>query len=504
VQRMDTMLAAARRIPRNRLRVETRAGDPRDELNLLRVGADRARAIVIVAPEGLDDDAAKRWTFSTLLAVRRVAGAGFRGHVVVESRHVESHELLAAAATPPATMQDLEPLRLIQIAGDDIVARVLAQSIRQRGVYFVLRELLSFRGCELYFEPLPSQLAGWRFDEVHAAVHDGLVVGVRPRGAVPALNPDGDLRLERGDDLIVLENDRGVFKTDASLELPTPRCDAVERGEPESPMSVVVLGENRALPEFLVELDAALPERSRVEVFARPCAPGRGLAPSAARIAIECKELDPAEAARELGSALLGADAVVVLGMSAEHDVDADSAALETLMTLRHAERSSGASVPRVLTELRNLSNASHVMATSDDFVVSSEILALLIGQLALTPDLEPVLHDDLLNPGSNDVFLRPRQAYVGDGEATFADAMAAARLRREVAIGYLVAESVTVSPDLRALVAGRAEDDEISPARLNPPRGERIPPDAQVVVIAREPIKPSAEPVRPEPVESR
>jgi hypothetical protein len=45
----------------------------------------------------------------------------------------------------------------------------------------------------------------------------------------------------------------------------------------------------------------------------------------------------------------------------------------------------------------------------------------------------------------------------------------------------------MTVSPDLRALMAGRAEDDEISPARLAPPRSERIPADARVIVIARE-----------------
>jgi hypothetical protein len=488
VHRMDTLLAAARRIPRNRLRIETRAGDPRDELSLLRVGADRARAIVIVAPDGLDDAAAMRWTFSTLLAVRRVAGTEFRGHVVVETRHLESQYLLTASADPPASEPKLEPLRLIQIAGDDIVARVLAQSIRQLGVYFVLREILSFRGCELYFEPVPDRLAGRSFDEVLGNVHGALVVGLRARGAAPVLNPDGATRLEKGDHLIVLEEDRGAFRVDEALRLPEPRLGADEVAGTEAPMSVVVLGENRALPEFLVELDGVLPTGSEVQVFVEPGTMCGDLARSAARIRITCMEREPVQVARDLGPALLGADAVVVLGMSVEHGIDADSSALEILMTLRHAERARGVRVPRVLTELLNLATASHVMATSDDFVVSSEILALLIAQLALAPDLEPVLHDDLLNPGCNDVFLRPRQVYVGEGEATFADVMAGARSRHEVAIGVLLSERMTVSPDLRSLMAGRAEDDEISPARLNPSRSELVPADARVVVIAREP----------------
>jgi ion channel POLLUX/CASTOR len=486
VRRMDAMLAAARRIPHNRLRIETRAGDPRDELSLLRVGADRAGAIVVLAPDGLDDAQAMRWTFSTLLAVRRVAGSDFRGHVVVESRHLESQYLFSAAAEAPASMPDLKPLRLIQIAGDDMVARVLAQSIRQLGVYFVLRELLSFRGCELYFEPVPDQLAGKSFDEVHAKVHGAMVVGLRARGAVPQLNPRGDVRLERGDHLIVLEEDRDTFLVDGALELPEPRLGADEIVH-KDPLSVVVLGENRALPEFLAELDGVLSPGSEVTVFARTGAAEAELVVPTRNIRITREGRDPVQVARELGPALLGADVVVVLGVSAACDVDADAAALETLMTLRHAERLRGVRVPRLLTELSDFATASHVMATSDDFVVSSEILALLIGQLAITPDLEPVLHDDLLNPGCNDVFLRPRQVYVGEGEATFADVMAGARRRREVAIGLFLSDRTLVSPDLRALLTGRAEDDEITPARLNPPRSDRVPLDARVVVIARE-----------------
>ena len=487
VHRMDAAMAAACRIPGNRLRVETRSGDPREVIDLLRVRADQARSIVILAPDGLDDLEATRWTLGVLQGVRRIAGPEFRAHVTVESRHVESEALFEASADAPVSFDGLRPLRLIQIAGDDITARLLAQSVRQDGVYFVLRELLSYRGHELYFEPVPDRLAGMTFDEVHSIVHEAVVVGLRARGAAPRLNPDGATCLEIGDDLIVLETDRQTYRVDEAQRLPEPRSDVEEAPSPEEPMSVVVLGEDRALPELLAELDGALPPGSTVRVHVAPGAAMGDLAGRVGQIRVACAERAPSQVARELDASLLEADAVIVLGTSEERGQDADTAAFETLMTMRHAERARGARVRRRMTAIRNLATASRVLATSEDFVVSSEILALLMGQLALSPELEGVLHDDLLNPGCNDVFLHPRQTYVGDGDATFADVMAGARRRHEVAIGFYQRGVMTVSSNLRALMAGRAEDDEISPARLAPPRSERIPLDARVIVIARE-----------------
>jgi hypothetical protein len=182
---LDARLRFVRNVPSARVRPFSRSGDPRSELALLRVCADRARTILVIAPSRLDDDHALRWSVSTLLAIRSAVGADFRGRVIVESRRATHAPLLALTGEAGLARSARLPIEIF--ASDDIVARVLAQSIRQGGVYFALRELLSFRGSELYVEELPAALVGKTFDDAHALVEHGIAVGV--------LHADGSHRL---------------------------------------------------------------------------------------------------------------------------------------------------------------------------------------------------------------------------------------------------------------------------------------------------------------------
>jgi hypothetical protein len=249
----------------------------------------------------------------------------------------------------------------------------------------------------------------------------------------------------------------------------------------------VVMGDNRALPEFLREVCEALPAGSSIQVIA-PGAPDtlRNLAARCSRAKLQALDADPTQIAREPPQSVMDADAVVILGSAAQRDTDADAAALETLVWLRHFERVSGARVRRIVTELRNLSSAMHVTATADDFLVSTEVLGLLMCQVILTPGLHAVLYDDLLTPGANDVYVRARSLYLQGQDGAFGEVMQAARGRGEIAIGLYFPSRDLAPLDLRALLEGRAEQVASSPVWLAPPRGVRVPDDAQVVVLAR------------------
>jgi hypothetical protein len=119
--------------------------------------------------------------------------------------------------------------------------------------------------------------------------------------------------------------------------------------------------------------------------------------------------------------------------------------------------------------------------------VVSSDVVAMLLAQVVLDPDVGPV-YRELLSPRGVAVRLRPRQAYVSGSSATFAQVLANARARGEIALGLY--------PDPRT--HGRAEarqrleegDVELGEdAWLNPPRDTPVPDteDIQVVVLAHE-----------------
>ena len=484
---MEAHLQSAKQIPGNLLRVETRTGDPQDEYNLLRVSADYASAILIVPPDELNDRAAQRWTFATLLAVRRILGDSFDGHVIVESRHKGKEYALRAAMDPPMSHTSERPLRLIPIAGDDIVSRVLAQSVRQVGVYQVLRELLSFRGAELYFEPVPRSLANKRFSEIHARVDEGIAVGYKRHDGPPLINPDDDVVIRETDEIIVLQTDQGRFEIGHAPVLPEPEAwEPPDASPKELPMRVYVLGDNRALPEFTEELASTLPDGSQICIVNDLDQPSFEDMAEREHVAIAHWRVDPVDLARNPPDEIFDADAVVVLGAGATNDTAADAAALETLVCLRHAERERGRRIERLVTELRNLGSAMHVAGTQHDFVVSSEILGLLMAQLAVNPGLETALYRDILDPGGNDVFIRPRGYYGPDGPLSFAQVMRSARLRGEVAIGIYRPTAIETSPSIRRLLEGKGEGDEISPVTLVPSRDENVPEDAMVVVLAR------------------
>ena len=66
--------------------------------------------------------------------------------------------------------------------GEDLIARVTAQTCRQSGLSVVYTELLDFDGAEIYFKAEPA-LAGRTYREVISAYEDSTVMGIM-RGTV--------------------------------------------------------------------------------------------------------------------------------------------------------------------------------------------------------------------------------------------------------------------------------------------------------------------------------
>lgn len=501
--KIEHALRLARRVPHNRARFVSRTGDPRSELALLRVSADRARSIVVVPPSNLADDETVHWALSTLLAVRRVVGPTFRGHVVVEARYADAQRVIDLAAEHDVAGPGA--LEAEVIASDDVIARILAQSARQEGVYHALREMLSFVGSELYLERPPSALVGKTFDEAHAALDGGVLLGIhRGRGATfLAPRAGAPIVVAKKDRLVVLSERRRSYRTSGAL----PSIAASVRPVPfeTRPERVLVIGFNRTLERLVLELDAILAKGSLVRIL---CCPLRTpitrvlerLRPRVANVELQhdgrrpidiatahATEDDGAPSGRPLD--LADTDAVVILGCEDDNDDNGDASALSTLLSLRRRILRGKETVERVVTEVRDLRSAGYVTGRAKDLLVSSDVVAMLLAQAALEPSLAGV-YKELLSPAGAEVFVRPRDLYVGDRDATFADVMAAARARGEVALGLYPASGSGDAPTpLREVFeAGELGDERQSPVDLNPPRDAKVPlgPEGSVVVLAR------------------
>lgn len=490
--RVELSLRTALAVAGQRLSIVVRTGEPRYELALVRVAAEHARAIVVIPPASVDDEQSVRWTLAVLLALHRVLPDRWPGRVLVEARHDETRELLDLAVAPD--IAGAGAVRTHVVATDRVVAQILAQSARQDALYFVLRHLLAFDGCEIYFEPVPAELVGQPFGLAHARVEGAILVGLM-RGARPLLCPEDASLSLRAEDRLVVVADGTRPRFDGSLPA-AGTLPAMTSAEPER---IVVLGHNATLRHLLDELAEVLPERSQIDVLTDREEPevSRLIEATSSRrrsITVAQRQRSAVSLARQGSPELCAADAVVILGEEGADDVNGDASALAMLLRLRKAVKTWQAAAPgeasaRLVTEVRDPRSAVHVEPRPGDAVVSSDVIAMLLAQGVLDPDAFPV-YDELLSALRTRIVLRDLASYAPDA-CTFADVMAAARTRSEIAVG--IHPDPRPHPSRAVLDRRRLEEGDASvgeEAWLNPPRTTEIPHAADVKIVVIAPVR--------------
>jgi hypothetical protein len=150
----------------------------------------------------------------------------------------------------------------------------------------------------------------------------------------------------------------------------------------------------------------------------------------------------------------------------------ADAVTLVTLLHLRDIEERHGDSFS-VVSEMLDARNQKLAEVTgADDFIVSENLVSLLLAQLAENKALGAVF-EDLFDADGAEIYLKDAAGYVALGEPVpFAAVVEAARRRGEIAIGFDAA-------------AARGERGP----RINPRKGDRVTfaKGDRVVVLASE-----------------
>ena len=132
-----------------------------------------------------------------------------------------------------------------------------------------------------------------------------------------------------------------------------------------------------------------------------------------------------------------------------------DARTLMTLVQLRQVlrKRDLDGQVSIVTELLEPTDVALAQVANPDDFIISEELVSLLLAQLAENPALD-ALFQDLFDSGRAEMVLKPAGSYVSVNEdVPFSVAVASASDRAEIAIGYRTvggsggATSVVVNP---------------------------------------------------------
>ena len=424
-------------------RVVVRQGSIYDPHDLKKVGAGRARSIIILssntkAEDGEASDDADMSAIKTLLALRRIPGALTKNHATVElidSNRKQVVEQLGAGGVEVVAMEET-------------LSRMMVQTSRQNGLAEVYRGLLSYEGSEFYFKAFP-ELTGHPFGDAQWRMKDAVVVGYRrpPKGdaaATTVLNPADEVMLEDGDELLVIAEDDDSFSLTASH---APQLPADFKGATpiaRTPERLLVCGNSPKLGDMLREYDnyvlpgseAWLMPNQNKETFTEFIKAEVG---SLKNLKLKYVDGDPTnpESLRKVASPDFYCALIVADTNKVEDEADAHT--VMTVLLMRDLFKTFGEKKPRIISEI--LDPRTKDLLEQDygaDFVVSSEMTSMLLAQISERRDLNAVFAD-LFDSDGNEVYLKRAACYVElDQPTNWMAVQKMARQRGEVAIGYM------------------------------------------------------------------
>ena len=420
-------------------KIVCRRGDPCVLSDLEIVRPELAKSIILFSGEDEQGDAV---VLKRVLALQRVT-----------ERHYHNCQIVAEIRddTNTAAIKLVGNVQVVQSV--DLVTRVLVQAARQPGLSLVYDELLSFEGCEIYFHKHIS-LAGRTFADATLSMPIAAVIGIKPQGSDPVINPPAD-RIIETDDMLIL-----VAEDDSKINIPEksqPTFDMSRICQPpeivSTPEHYVILGWHRGGTMLLQELNKQLTPGASVLIAHDPDisnVPSHEDLNTLERLNVsvqKCKTTSRPELER---LDLTLTDEIIVLSYRDSQPIqEADSMTLLTLVHIRdlceRTQKRIGIATEMLDAQNRELADRKN----EDDFIASEELVSKVLVQLSENPQLAKVFEELLTSDGS-ELYLRPAAHYVELGaEVPFGAIVAAGLFRKELAIGILKTYSTGKLPEL-------------------------------------------------------
>lgn len=456
-----------------------------------------ARQVLLRSGTPLQLDDLERVAFRDA-AVLILPGAGFaeRNPEYVDAETVKtlmsmSKDAIASGSTPPLAVVELYDGRRAAVArrayaagseivvADEIISRIIAQCVRQRGLCALFKELFTLnQGNGLQLRQLADQ-AGSSFREIRGTFDKAIVLGtLRPGDQRPNLNPDPDTVLAADDWLVFIARSfedcasRGIVRPGAPAPAaPTSRPAAETR-------RLLILGWSRRVPALLREFGRYGKDAFEIDIVSATPIAERESALKRYGYKSSNKRVQQIEAGYTLPGALNRLepqryDNIVVLASEQlAEEQQADAITVFTYLLLRGlpAQDEKG---PALFFELLEKENEA-LFQSEEDVIVTPSLVSYLLSQVALRRELA-ALSAELCGRRGAQLVLLPAQDYLAtDGPVCFVDVERAAIARGEIALGVRHAQGpdagLTLNPD-RATRWSPAPGDEVLVLASGPAR---------------------------------
>ncbi len=436
-----------------------RSGNPLESTSMGVVRVNQARSIIVLSPESGNAD-----TQVIKIVLGLTNGKNRKSekyHIVAEIKDAKNMEAASLVGGDEA----------IFVLSGDLISRIMAQTCRQSGLSVVYSEILQFDGDEIYFEYAES-LEGKTYRDILFSYEDSSIIGIFDTAKNVVINPPMTTKFNAGDKVIAISEDddtvvaNGKNNVAIDTNLFSRQVDNKEKIE-----KTLILGWNDKATRIIAELDNYVAKGSQVKIVADD-----------AQIESEISTLQTSLENQTL-SADFGdiADNTTLLNLKTEDfnhiivlsnpDIDiqeSDAKTLICLLHLRNLSEKAGKDYS-IVTEMLDLRNRDlGVVAKADDFVVSDNLISLLLSQLSENKDLKKV-YDILFEADGSEIYLKPVSRYVKTGQAVdFYTVVASAAELNESAIGYRISSQsgdseshfgVKINPNKSETVTFHAED---------------------------------------------
>jgi voltage-gated potassium channel Kch len=417
---------------RKNTKIICRSGDPID-INDLEIGNPYfTKSIILLDSHSENSDAEIIKVILALTTKRNERESPY--HITAE---IESKKNLDVAK-----MVGKEEVELI--LSDEFISRIMVQTSRQSGLSVVYTDLLDFAGDEIYFQEEPK-IVGKTFEEALFLFNESSVIGLQLKDERILLNPPLDTIIEKGskviaisadDDTVTLSNKKYSINEEA---ISTEDYPGLAHGK------ILILGWNRKARIIIRELASYSNTISTISVVAEL----HDLEETISKLnedfpstKIEYSVADTTD--RDVLENLEINDYEHLLLLSYEDHYKTQQADAKTLITLLHL-RNIGerwGMVLNIVSEMLDVKNRELASVTNaDDFIVSDNIISLIIAQVAENKFLMQIF-EQLFKAEGNEIYLKPAIGYVEpDIEVNFYTILASALKKNEIAIGYRMME---------------------------------------------------------------
>jgi ion channel POLLUX/CASTOR len=436
-----------------------RSGNPLESTSMGVVRVNQARSIIVLSPESGNAD-----TQVIKIVLGLTNGKNRKQdkyHIVAEIKDEKNMEAASLVGGDEA---------LFVLSGD-LISRIMAQTCRQSGLSVVYSEILQFDGDEIYFADAES-LVGKNYRDLLFAYEDSSVIGIFSADETALINPPMNTLFVKGDKVIAISEDddtvviNGKENPVISRNLFNRQADNQDKIE-----KTLILGWNDKATRIVAELDNYVAKGSQVKIVADN--PTLETEVANLQTSLETQTLsaqigDIADNTTLVNLKTEDFDHIIVLS---NPDIDIQESDAKTLICLLHLRNLSDKAGKdySIVTEMLDLRNRDlGVVAKADDFVVSDNLISLLLSQLSENKELKKV-YDILFEAEGSEIYLKPVSRYVKTGQAVdFYTVIDSAAELNESAIGYRISSQsdnsearfgVKINPNKSASVTFNRED---------------------------------------------